>query len=129
MKLIPTPTEILMGEGKLALSAIQAVAVKLGSDQRLVKIASKVRNEIMELTGTVIKLTTAIDAPAASLFISHGDDNFSFCCNDYFKFGIYMGTAIEPERATKHYKISLSCHINHHAFSELLKLYIICLEL
>lgn len=86
MKIIPTPREVLMGEGKLALSAIEAVAVKLGSDQRLIKIASKVRNEIMELTGTVIKLTTALEAPKASLFICHGEEgegyslSISECC-------------------------------------------------
>ncbi len=74
MKIIPTPREVIAGEGKLALSSIQAVAVKLGSDQRLVKMASKLRNEIIELTGATVKLTVATEAPEASLFICHGDE-------------------------------------------------------
>ncbi len=76
MKIIPTPREVIMGEGKLALSNLAAIRIQLASDNRMTKIASKVRNEIMELTGTVIKLTVA-DGECnccTNLYLSHGDE-------------------------------------------------------
>ena len=51
MKIIPTPREVLMGEGSLALSSITALKIQLGSDRRMTKIATTVRNEISELVG------------------------------------------------------------------------------
>ncbi len=76
MKIIPTPREVAMGEGALQLSQLSAIKICLGSDIRITKIATTVRNEIMELIGAPLKLMAApcscSDTPI--LYISHGEE-------------------------------------------------------
>ena len=76
MKIIPTPREVLMGEGSLALSSITALKIQLGSDRRMTKIATTVRNEISELVGKTAKLMvcTCACSDTPILYITHGEE-------------------------------------------------------
>ncbi len=56
MKIIPTPASIVEKNAKLALSAIADLRIADGSDRRIVKIATTLKREIEELTGTSIRL-------------------------------------------------------------------------
>ncbi len=76
MKIIPTPREVIMGEGSLALSSITALKIQLGSDRRMTKIATTVRNEISELVGKTAKLMVCTCACSETpiLYITHGEE-------------------------------------------------------
>ena len=71
MKIIPTPRLVEEKEGFLALSDIKEISIALGSDARITKIATLLKYEIEELTGSVIKLTCA-DAEGLAVHVEHG---------------------------------------------------------
>ena len=76
MKIIPTPREVIKAEGSLSLATLSAIKIKLGSDRRMTKIATTVRNEIMELIGAPVKLMCCV-CPCSEtpiLYIEHGEE-------------------------------------------------------
>ena len=85
MKIIPTPRLVEEKEGFLSLASVKELSVKLGSDQRIAKFATKLKIEIEELTGESVKLTCA-DAEGIAIKIEHGDDGEGYtldicgCC-------------------------------------------------
>ena len=71
MKIIPTPRLVEEKEGFLSLANVAEISVNLGSDNRIAKIAAKLKGEIEELTGISLKLTCA-DAEGIAVHIEHG---------------------------------------------------------
>ncbi len=75
MKIIPTPKECEVKEGKFSLENLKTIRLH-GCDRRVVKIAVKLRDEIEELTGTAIKFRTVGDGckcACTGIDISHED--------------------------------------------------------
>ena len=56
MKIIPTPASIEEKKGNVALIALRNLRIAEGSDRRIVKIATTLKNEIEELTGAPIRM-------------------------------------------------------------------------
>jgi len=120
MKIIPTPRLVEEKEGFLDLSNIKEISIALGSDARITKIATLLKYEIEELTGSVIKLTCA-DAEGLAVHAKHGAEGEGYtldicgecgiCVNGKGAAGAYY--AIQTLRQIIHeYGDSLPyCHI------------------
>ena len=75
MKLIPTPKECSVKEGKFSLENLSVIRLH-GCDRRVVKLAVKLRDEIEELTGKSLKFRTVGEGCKCScpgIDISHED--------------------------------------------------------